>query len=159
MTPGAKLPPVSTTPATNLPPVSTTPAANFATSFTSVVDTSGKQWEQYQAENTLKLTWRQKFIYMLSLLSKGVPTKLLTFFFLRIFLFSTFSTKSYEYLREFWENSRRYSQVKVHHWYQQHWRQICHRYQRHRRQILPPVSLVLLTPVADNGNTIRLQIT
>jgi hypothetical protein len=39
------LPPVSTTPVANLPPVSTTPAANFATSFTSVVDTGGKQWD------------------------------------------------------------------------------------------------------------------
>jgi hypothetical protein len=58
-------------------------------------------------------------------------------------------------------------------------RHICHRYQRHRRQILPPVLLVLLipvanlppvstilaanlppvstTPVANNGNNIRLQ--
>jgi hypothetical protein len=36
------------------PPVSTTPVANFATSFTNVVDTSGKQWEQYQAADTLK---------------------------------------------------------------------------------------------------------
>ncbi len=34
-------------------------------------------------------------------------------------------------------------------WYQRHRRQICHRYQRHRRQILPPVPLVLLTPVAN----------
>ncbi len=34
----------------------------------------------------------------------------------------------------------------------------CRRYQRHRRQILPPVPLVLLTPVANNGNNIRLQI-
>ncbi len=38
----------------------------------------------------------------------------------------------------FFENSRRYSQVKVH-----------HRYQRHRRQIFPPFSLVLLIPVAN----------
>ena len=67
------------------PPVSTTPVANFATSFTSVVDTGGKQWEQYQAADTSKWTWRQKFIYMLSLLSKGVPTKLLKFFWLKIF--------------------------------------------------------------------------
>jgi hypothetical protein len=37
-----------------LPTVSTTPAANFATSFTSVVRTGGKQWEQYQAADTLK---------------------------------------------------------------------------------------------------------
>ncbi len=33
--------------------------------------------------------------------------------------------------------------------YKQHRRQICHRYQRHRRKILPPVRLVLLTPVAN----------
>ncbi len=50
----------------------------------------------------------------------------------------------------FFERSRRYSQVKVHHRYQWHRWQICHRcqrhrwqnccrYQRHRRQILPPV--------------------
>ncbi len=37
----------------------------------------------------------------------------------------------------FFENSRRYSQVKVH-----------HQYQQHRWQILPPVSLMLLIPVA-----------
>ncbi len=35
-------------------------------------------------------------------------------------------------------NSRRYSQVKVHHWYR--W---------HRRQILPPVLMVLLIPAAN----------
>jgi hypothetical protein len=47
----------------------------------------------------------------------------------------------------FFKNSRRYSQVKVH-----------HRYQRHQQQIFPPVSLVLLppvltTPVANNANS------
>jgi hypothetical protein len=79
----AKFPPVSMTPAANLPLVSTTPAENFATSFTSVVgtgdkfaagvvdnrwqrhgwqiamgvsDTGGKQWEQYQAADTLMST-------------------------------------------------------------------------------------------------------
>ncbi|MFN9980627.1 MAG: hypothetical protein ACK53Y_11955, partial [bacterium] len=59
----------------------------------------------------------------------------------------------------FFENSRRYSQAKVHHRYQRHRRQICHRYQRHRRQILPPVPIVLLNlpPVSNNGNNIRLQ--
>ena len=36
-----------------LPPVSTTPAA---------IDTGGKWWEQYQAADTVKWTWRQKFI-------------------------------------------------------------------------------------------------
>ncbi len=35
----------------------------------------------------------------------------------------------------FFENSWRYAQAKVHHRYQRHRRQICHRYQRHRRQI------------------------
>ncbi len=52
-------------------------------------------------------------------------------------------------ISNFFENSRRYLQVKVHHRCQRHRWQICHRYQRHRRQILPPVSLVLLTPVAN----------
>jgi hypothetical protein len=59
----AKLPPVSTTPSENLPPVSTTPAAYFATSFTSV-DTichwCGKQWEQYQTADTLKVVTNEK---------------------------------------------------------------------------------------------------
>ncbi len=45
----------------------------------------------------------------------------------------------------FFENSWRYSQVKVH-----------HRYQWHRGHILPPVSLVLLIPVAKYGKNIRL---
>ncbi len=79
----------------NLPLVSTTPAANFATSFASIVDTGGKfaagvndmggnlppvsmtpaAREQYQAAMTLKWTWRQKCIYKLTLLLKGVQTK------------------------------------------------------------------------------------
>jgi hypothetical protein len=45
----------------------------------------------------------------------------------------------------FFENS----QVKVHHRYQRHRWQICHQCQRHRRQIFPPISLVLLIPVAN----------
>ncbi len=49
----------------------------------------------------------------------------------------------------FFENSRRYSQLKVDHRYQRHRWQICHRYRRHRRRILPPVSLLLLIPVAS----------
>ncbi len=96
-----------------------------------------------------------------------------------IFCFWFFSWMSFllgpEYtigaVSNFFENSRRYSQLKVDHQYQRHrWQichgcqrhrqqnfrwyqryrwQICHRYQRHRRQILPPVSLVLLIPVAN----------
>jgi hypothetical protein len=59
MTPVANLPLVPMIPAEKLPLVSTTPAANFATRFTSFVDTGvndtgGKQWEQYQAADTLK---------------------------------------------------------------------------------------------------------
>ncbi len=67
------------------PPVSMTPVANFDTSSAFVVDTGGKQWEQYQAADTLKWTWMQKFIYMLTVLPKGVQTKLLKFFCLKIF--------------------------------------------------------------------------
>ncbi len=37
----------------------------------------------------------------------------------------------------------------MHHRYQRHLRQNCCRYQRHRRQIFPPISLVLLIPVAN----------
>jgi hypothetical protein len=43
----------------------------------------------------------------------------------------------------------RYLQVKVHHWYQRHQRQICHRYQPHWWQICPPFSLALLIPVEN----------
>ncbi len=100
-------PPVSTTPVANLPPVSATPVANFFTIFAGVVDTSGKFatgvndtggkfatgvndtggkiCQQYQAAETLKWTWRQKFIYMLTLLPKDVQTKLLKFFSLKVF--------------------------------------------------------------------------
>ncbi len=41
--------------------------------------------------------------------------------------------------------------------FQRNRRQICHRHQRHWRQILPPVSLVLLIPMANlpQGNPIR----
>ncbi len=52
---------------------------------TGINDTGGKQWEQYQAADTLKWTWRQKFIFMVTLLSKGVPTKLFKFFWLKNF--------------------------------------------------------------------------
>ncbi len=59
----------------------------------------------------------------------------------------------------FFFNSRRYSQVKVHHRcqrhqrqnclrYQRHWQQSWHQYQRHWRQILPPVFFAC---VVDTG--------
>ncbi len=72
-----------------------------------VVDTGGKWWEQYQAADTLKWIWRQKFIYMVTLLPKGAQTKLLKFFCLKIFSichrcrWHRWCTLSREYLREF----------------------------------------------------------
>ncbi len=93
-------------PVANLPPESTIPVSichryrwlrwQIATGIndtcgkfaTGVVDTGGKQWEQYQAADTLKWTWRQKFICMLTLLSKGIPTKLFKFSWLKIFSFA-----------------------------------------------------------------------
>ncbi len=65
-----------------------------------------------------------------------------------VFFMNQFSPAPEDPIRtvsNFFENLRRYSQVKVH-----------HRYQQHRWQILPPVSLVLSIPVAINGNNIRL---
>ncbi len=42
----------------------------------------------------------------------------------------------------FSENLRRYSQVKVHHWYQRHRRQICHRCKWPRRQTMGTIMIV-----------------
>ncbi len=84
-------------------------------------------------------------------------------FLLQIFLWIIFPQATKNTTRiilNFFENLRRYSQVKVHHWYQRHQQQICHRYhwhrqqichsyQWHRRPILPPVLLVLLVLVAN----------
>ncbi len=52
-------------------------------------------------------------------------------------------------MSNFFENSQRYSQVKVHHRYQRHQWQIFHRYQWHRHKIFPLVPLLLLIPVAN----------
>ncbi len=92
-----KLPPVSTTPAANLPlsGINDT-GGKFCHQFplccwhrwqicrrcqryrrqiaTGINDT-GSKWEQYQAAYTVKWTWRQKCIYMLTLLPKGALTK------------------------------------------------------------------------------------
>ncbi len=61
-------------------------------------------------------------------------------FLLQVFSWITFPApeNNIRVISNFFENSWRHSQVKVH-----------HRYQRHRRQILQPVTLVLLTPVAN----------
>ncbi len=63
--------------------------------------------EQYQAADTWKWTWMQKFLYMFPLLPKGDQTKLLKFFWLKIFSichrcrWHRWQTFSCEYLREF----------------------------------------------------------
>ncbi len=54
----------------------------------------------------LRWTWRQKCIYVLTLLSKGVPPKLIKFFWLNFFICHRcqrhrWSTLSCEYLRKF----------------------------------------------------------
>ncbi len=68
-------------------------------------------------------------------------------FSLRLFLLIIFPRAPEKYIRvisNFFENLRRYSQVKVHHQYQLHWWQICHRSQQHRWQIKEIIRL--LTP-------------
>ncbi len=74
---------------------------------TGVIDAGGKYWEQYQAADTWKWTWRQKFIYKFPLLPKGDQTKLLKFYWLKIFSichrcrWHRWQILSCEYLREF----------------------------------------------------------
>ncbi len=69
----------------------------------------------------------------------------LTRFFASCFFFMNQFPPAPEYpprtISNFFENSRRYSQVKVHHRYQRH--------RQHRQQILSLVLLVLLIPVAN----------
>ncbi len=71
-----------------MPPVSTTPAANFATSFNHTVgkfaagvkDTGGKTMGLISGCRYLKVNLKAKIYIFITLLSKGVPTKLLKFF-------------------------------------------------------------------------------
>jgi hypothetical protein len=51
---------------------------------TGINNTGGKYLEQYQIVSTLNWTWRKKVIYMLILLPKGVQTKELKLFWLKI---------------------------------------------------------------------------
>ncbi len=95
-------------------------------------------------------------IHLFPEFKETVSQDFLLLFFLWLIFPQAFDN-SIRVLLNFIENSRRYFQVKVHHRYQRHWRQICHQ----------PILLVLLiptanlppvstTPVANNGNTIRL---
>ncbi len=66
---------------------------------------------------------------------KGQCHEIFCFWFFPWIIFPPAPEYSLKNITNFFENSRRYSQVKVH-----------RRYQRHRRQIFPPV---LTTPVAN----------
>jgi hypothetical protein len=71
---------------------------------------------------------------MLNLQLKGTVSR---DFLLLVFLWISFPPAPEHPIRtvsNFFENSRRYSQVQMHHRYQRHWWQICQRSQRHRRQ-------------------------
>ncbi len=80
---------------------------------------------------------------------KGQCHKIFFFWFFSWICFPQAPEFSIRAVSNFFENSRRYSQLQVDHRYQRHRWQICHRHQRHRRQILPPVPLVFLIPVAN----------
>ncbi len=56
-------------------------------------------------------------------------------FCFRFFSWIIFPQASDNNILNFLKNSRRYLEVKVHHRYQRHRRQICYRYQWHRQQI------------------------
>ncbi len=84
-----------------------------------------------------------------SILLKGQCHEIFCFRFFSWITFPQAPDNNIRIISNFFESSRRYSQVKVHHRCQRHRWQICHRFQRHRRQILPPDPLVLLTPVEN----------
>ncbi len=82
------------------------------------------------------------FIYSLFSLTRCLSIRLKgqcheIFLLLVFFIFSFPPAPEYPLrtVSNFFENSRRYSQVKVNHRWQRHRRQNCRRYQRHRRQI------------------------
>ncbi len=89
---------------------------------------------------------------------KGTVSREFCFRFFSWITFPQVPKNDIKVISNFFENSRRYSQVKVHHRYQRHRWHICLRCQWQRWQILPPVQLVMLIMVANNGNNIRLQI-
>ncbi len=91
--------------------------------------------------------WWLPGLYLVGL--KGQCHEIFCFWFFSWISFPQALEHTISAVSNFFENSRRYSQLKVDHRYQRHRWQICHRYQRHRRQILPPVSVVLLIPAAN----------
>ncbi len=89
-----------------------------------------------------------KWAYSKLKVLKGQCHEIFCFWFFLLVSFPPSLEYPIRTVSNFFENSRRYLQVKVHHHYQRHRWQNCRRYQWHRRQILPPVLLVLLIPVA-----------
>ncbi len=111
---GAPLPLVLLTPVANLSQVSTIPAANLPpVSMTLVANCHQYQWHRWQIMGTisgcrhLKLNRKANiYIYMLTLLPRGVQTKLVIFLIEDFFQLPPVSmtpvvTLSWEYLREF----------------------------------------------------------
>ncbi len=82
--PVANLPPVSTIPAANLPPVSTAPVANCHRYQQHRWQTMGTISECWQ----FKMNLKKKFIFMLTLLPKGVQKKKWKLFWLMFFPFA-----------------------------------------------------------------------
>jgi hypothetical protein len=106
------------------------------------------------------LPWEGKIVVIdtkiFVLLFKGTVSQ---DFLLLVFLMISFPPTTKYCIRtvsNFFVNSRRYSQVKVHHRYQRHRWQICHRYQnccryqRHLATNLPPVSATLAANFSTN---------
>ncbi len=71
---------------------------------------------------------------------KGECREIFCFWFFSWIIFPHASDNSIRVILNFLENSRRYLQVKVHHRYQWHPRQVCHRCQRHLWQIVGTLS-------------------
>ncbi len=73
-------------------------------------------------------------------LLKGLCHKIFCFWFFSWISFPQAPEYTIRAVSNFLENSRRYSQLKVDHWYQRHRRQICHRCRWHRWQTMGIIS-------------------
>jgi hypothetical protein len=66
-------------------PVSTTPASKFSTIFPSVVDTGGKQWEQFSNCCQLKMNLKKKMYTYVHSTTQSCPNKIITIFLIEDF--------------------------------------------------------------------------
>jgi hypothetical protein len=69
----------------NLPPVSTTPAANFSTSFASLIETGGKQWEQLSNRIQLKMNLKKKTYLYANSTTQRRPKEIMKIFLIEEF--------------------------------------------------------------------------